>query len=214
MTQFAGFLASSRERRYARIRRKTQHSARNFKVEMAKAERHAGHSREASTAFSEACTAFLRIMSIIGAIETARQGSAKRSRRQERSRFWCAVSFPIPIRRCALVCPPRWRRPWLSCRHRSLRSHVRSSLNSGSGMSRARPGPSAVVFMSPLFPAPHFPLEFLCSHQYISGVPQSKLLLEQHWVQKNLEQSMTQNGQPPVEKCSLEALAKATVSRI
>jgi hypothetical protein len=39
--------------------------------------------------------------------------------------------------------------------------------------------------MSPLFPAPHFPLEFLCS-QYISGVPQSKLLLEQHWVQKIL----------------------------
>src|SRR6202047_1902596 len=45
---------------------------------------------------------------------------------------------------------------------------------------------SAVVFMSPLFPAPHFPLEFLFSHQYISGVPQSKLLLEQHWVQKIL----------------------------
>jgi hypothetical protein len=40
--------------------------------------------------------------------------------------------------------------------------------------------------MSPLFPAPHFPLEFLCSHQYISGVPQSKLLLEQHWVQNIL----------------------------
>jgi len=34
---------------------------------IAKAERHAGHSREASTAFSEACTAFLRIMSRIGA---------------------------------------------------------------------------------------------------------------------------------------------------
>ena len=36
------------------------------------------------------------------------------------------------------------------------------------------------------FIAPHFPLEFLCSHQYISGVPQSKLLFEQHWVQKIL----------------------------
>ena len=35
--------------------------------EIAKAECHAGHSREASTAFSEACTAFLRIMSRIGA---------------------------------------------------------------------------------------------------------------------------------------------------
>ena len=34
---------------------------------IAKAECHAGHSREASTAFSEACTAFLRIMSRIGA---------------------------------------------------------------------------------------------------------------------------------------------------
>jgi hypothetical protein len=32
---------------------------------IAKAECHAGHSREASTAFSEACTAFLRIMSRI-----------------------------------------------------------------------------------------------------------------------------------------------------
>ena len=30
-------------------------------------ERHVGHSREASTTFSEACTAFLRIMSRIGA---------------------------------------------------------------------------------------------------------------------------------------------------
>jgi hypothetical protein len=29
---------------------------------------HAGHSREASTAFSEACTAYLRILSRIGAI--------------------------------------------------------------------------------------------------------------------------------------------------
>jgi hypothetical protein len=35
--------------------------------EIAKADRHAGHSREASTAFSEACTAYLRIMSRIGA---------------------------------------------------------------------------------------------------------------------------------------------------
>jgi hypothetical protein len=35
--------------------------------EIAKAQRYAGHSREASTAFSEACTAFLRIMSRIGA---------------------------------------------------------------------------------------------------------------------------------------------------
>jgi hypothetical protein len=35
--------------------------------EIVKAECHAGHSREASTAFSEACTAFLRIMSRIGA---------------------------------------------------------------------------------------------------------------------------------------------------
>jgi hypothetical protein len=35
--------------------------------EIAKAPRHAGHSREASTAFSEACTAYLRIMSRIGA---------------------------------------------------------------------------------------------------------------------------------------------------
>ena len=34
---------------------------------IAKAQRHAGHSREASTAFSEACAAFLRIMSRIGA---------------------------------------------------------------------------------------------------------------------------------------------------
>jgi len=34
---------------------------------IAKAERHPGHSREASTAFSEACTAYLRIMSRIGA---------------------------------------------------------------------------------------------------------------------------------------------------
>src|SRR3984893_12471063 len=33
---------------------------------VAKAECHAGHSREASTAFSEACTAYLRIMSRIG----------------------------------------------------------------------------------------------------------------------------------------------------
>src|ERR1700730_16300127 len=33
---------------------------------VAKAECHAGHSREASTAFSEACTAYLRIMSSIG----------------------------------------------------------------------------------------------------------------------------------------------------
>jgi hypothetical protein len=40
-------------------------------------------------------------------------------RRQERSRFWCVVSFPIPIRRCALVCLPRWRRPWLCRLHRS-----------------------------------------------------------------------------------------------
>jgi hypothetical protein len=34
---------------------------------IAKAQRHAGHSREASTDFSEACTAYLRIMSRIGA---------------------------------------------------------------------------------------------------------------------------------------------------
>ena len=32
-------------------------------------------------------------------------------RRQERSRFWCVVSFPIPIRRCALAYPPRRQRP-------------------------------------------------------------------------------------------------------
>jgi hypothetical protein len=35
--------------------------------EVAKAQRYAGRSREASTAFSEACTVFLRIMSRIGA---------------------------------------------------------------------------------------------------------------------------------------------------
>jgi len=34
---------------------------------IANAQRHTGHSREASTAFSEACTAFLRIVSRIGA---------------------------------------------------------------------------------------------------------------------------------------------------
>ena len=45
-------------------------SARSFQGEIADANAgelgHAGHSREASTAFSEACTAFLRIMSRIG----------------------------------------------------------------------------------------------------------------------------------------------------
>jgi len=35
--------------------------------EIANAQRHAAHSREASTAFSEACTAYLRILSRIGA---------------------------------------------------------------------------------------------------------------------------------------------------
>ena len=37
-------------------RSKTQHSARSSQVAIAKAQRHAGHFREASTAFSEACT--------------------------------------------------------------------------------------------------------------------------------------------------------------
>jgi hypothetical protein len=46
-----------------------QNSAQRAKLPdaIAKAQRYAGHSREASTAFSEACTAFLRIMSRIGA---------------------------------------------------------------------------------------------------------------------------------------------------
>jgi hypothetical protein len=50
---------------------KTQHSAREFQGEIAKAQRHAGHSREASTAFTEACTAYLRIMSRIEQADTA-----------------------------------------------------------------------------------------------------------------------------------------------
>jgi hypothetical protein len=51
----------------ARSRRKTQHSARSFKGAIATAQRYAGHFREASTAFRETCTAYLRIMSRIGA---------------------------------------------------------------------------------------------------------------------------------------------------
>jgi hypothetical protein len=49
--------------------------------------------------------------------------ASKLSCRQERSRIWCVVSFPIAIRRCALSCSSRQRcHPWLSCRHRSSRS--------------------------------------------------------------------------------------------
>src|ERR1700730_2768404 len=53
--------------RRAHVARSILHSARSFQGTLANAQRHAGHSREASTAFSEACTAFLRIKSRIGA---------------------------------------------------------------------------------------------------------------------------------------------------
>jgi hypothetical protein len=69
-------------------RRKTQQSAK-LAGEIAKAECHAGHSREASTAFSEACTAFLRIMSRIGAnaFEHFRRAALRSAPSSSRARY-------------------------------------------------------------------------------------------------------------------------------
>jgi transposase len=52
----------------------------------------------------------------------------------------CAVSFPIPIRRCALSCSSRRRcHRWLSCRHRSSRSPCQIVVKLGIGDANGRP---------------------------------------------------------------------------
>jgi hypothetical protein len=71
-----------------------------------------GHSREASTAFSEACTAFLRIMSRIGAnafehFRRAALRSAPSSSRCQRD-MSLRISLTLHCRSPDAQVPPQW----------------------------------------------------------------------------------------------------------
>jgi len=85
--------------------------------EVAKAECHAGHSREASTAFSEACTTYLLIMSRIGAnafehFRRAALRSAPSSSRCQRD-MSLRISLTLHFRSPDAQVPPQWSWPVL-----------------------------------------------------------------------------------------------------